>query len=318
MMFLTATEKRLALRNCKHFLSPAMVRRVESSSIVSCVGGLECDRIDAAAKKKREDKRVCFGWGGRFDAQKGFKDMLEMASKVRSAGYDIKVVFTTAEREPELLAESAPKYPFVEFYPGTSKQEFQAKLGEWDITICLSTVEGSGLAYQEMLYGGALMVFLDSDFAREITPPGYPFIAKKSELLTTLLYMVKNCSELRKEWIPKAQSFLREKFEYKKEHGECYRWLRDRTEDWYKQRNNFSTGSMPALVKQSLVGCGDGADFPAVCTHMTELSESGRQFGRRGDMISSFYLRTMMMAVGFKDLCDGPIPRFVEEKPFSF
>lgn len=60
-------------------------------------------------------------------------------------------------------------------------------------------------------------------------------------------------------------------------------------------------------------GSGGGGPIPAgrIWAQMSDLSDSGREFGKRGDMMTPMYLRRVLEGQGWRDVCRSREVEFV-------
>lgn len=310
--FWLEAEKRLAMENARKYLSPSMVKRVKENSLVTACG-LDCDAIDAkrANTPERTDKRVCLFFGGRFASQKGFNEVIDLMDHAHQSGRDVRCVCTTPEPDEGEIAELRKKHPHIEFYPNCGRDEFHLRMAEGDVFFCFSTVESYGISYWEMLYSGLVGVFVESDFAKEVLPDGYPYVAKSVKDMMPLTMTVINNLESGRGWVTKARAKLKEHHWMKTEFPRAYDWMCEKTKE-HMAGEKLALGGMLDLVNEALVDAPEPISFTDVCTRMTQKSHAGRAFGRKGDMISRFYLRALILHAGWRDLCDATEPRFVK------
>ena len=160
MIFKTAVERDIGLKDCRQYLSSSMVRRVKSRSLTQMMGGLNTPALDKLVKKKQKGRKLILGYGGRFDSDKGFVDVLDVFSKVQALR-DVEVVCTTGESDWSDSAKIAKRYPSISFKYGVSKAKFHKYLSMWDLGVSFSVHESVGVGWQEMMYSGVAVVYLD-------------------------------------------------------------------------------------------------------------------------------------------------------------
>jgi len=308
-------EKRLAMQEGRRYMNPATLKKMDERMMVAAIAGVRTADIDKLYDQRDEtsDRPPCLFWGGRWVSQKGFSDMLELCKRIYSTGRDIRFVFTTAEDRESEIVELKEKYPYIEFYDKVNREEFMKKMIEGDVFICLSKVESFGCAYWEMAYAGLVGVFVDAAFSREVLPDGYPYFAKNNnELLEKTLWVLSNLSSAR-DWLDKIRDRIRDKYDVDKEDIRVFEWMKEEVAKKRAPRMTGS-GSLAQLVKDALKGEDGPISMTDVCQRMKKASIANRDFGRKGDIMNSFYIRETIMSAGFDDLCDRSEPYFVRRK----
>lgn len=319
-MWLTETEHKLALDNVRKFLSTPMVKGFIERSIVCCVGGLETTRLSPLFAERRaigeaRHEKITAAFGGRWDGQKGFTTILRFFDRAVQLGIPCGQMMTTAEDIGDgELTKLRKAHPQIEFKTKTDKDAFFRLMQNWDVSLCFSTVEGSGLSYQEMLYSGVALVMKECAFAHEVTPPGYPLIGKDEDEMLLLFLKALREPAIVTEWMPKVRAWLEKRFEATKEHMKGWDWMRKNTEAVFKRQYHTFGGSVGKLANEALETFGGSpASYQAVTAQMQKLSTAGREFGRKGDlMYHKTVIDRLIKSQGYVDLCRGDEPEYVK------
>jgi glycosyltransferase involved in cell wall biosynthesis len=311
MSFLTEHEKSIALLDARRYLSASMVRKLKGESNVAAIGGLDKRRIDNALRSvERKHSTVTLGYGGRFDSYKRFDEMLDVFKWVAGTR-KIRVECTTGDEVmPAQFSQLEKKYPGFEFQGKVSKDEYLRRLKGWDLGVCLSPGESLGVAYLEMLYAGVVLVGLRSPFFEEMTPDGYPFIARNLEEVAHMLLMLITNKKLRVKTAKQLRKYISEKYDDKVQTLKMLDWLRSTARSHYVAQSGWDRTSLQQLVGSTLDRIREPVTFSRF---KAELVEQGKgDYLKPGSLIGPFYMRWLALASGYRDLCDSPEPKFVK------
>lgn len=312
MIFQTQIEKKDGLRNARAWLSPSCARDVLKNSAVSRLSGVDCQKIDAVRKKIKKGDKIHLGWGGRWAAEKGFKEILMMFDNVYRSGVDCDITLTTGFPAPTVDIEGLrTMYPHITFITGVDKHEYYKHLVKWDITIQHCPYEVSSTATLEAHYGGVLVLYNDNEFARTFLPEGYPLIGSAKDLPAMLKVTVKNYTKYKK-WVPIIRKKIKNECSNEVEAVKFHDYIVPMAAK-HLDNQREGGGALAQLVKSALNGQYGPISFDDVCKRMQERSESSREFGRKGDKINRAYIRMLILKAGYKDLCTGPEPLFVKD-----
>lgn len=325
-MFNLEHEKKLALEVARKYLSFPMVKRLMETSTIGNPVGIRTDELDKVygERKRSHTDEVTMYFGGRWTAMKRFDDVLNITSKIFQSGRKVKGICSTPEmKTEEELDALKTKHPFCEFHAKTSKVDFFKKLVQGDFFICLSTTDSFGTAYWEMLYMGLVGVFIDAPFIREVLPPGYPFIAKNEEEVAAMVCMLVDMLATEdgrmqvEKLISEARKRLKERNDSIEGNRKIYEWTKNKTDEHWNKHFRLKGGLhtlIGTVTEQLWSEGGDGFTFSSVMERMSKLSESGREFGRKGDQINRFVLRRMILNNGYVDMCEQDEPTFRKKK----
>jgi hypothetical protein len=267
---------------------------------------------ESRSKVKREKVNLFFG--GRWVAQKGFYEMLQIFEKVRSV-VDVGVIMLTQwDYGEEELNKLRSKFPFIDFRTRVPRSEFlKAAVNEGDVFVSVGE-NAVGLGYLEMLYSGLIGV-LDgrSKFNFEIVPEGYPFFAYGfNDFVEKVCLVCRNIERIRNEWVDKIRKHIAEKFNYTKNVEGILRWVRKKCNDEI-DRKNIKKGSMFELIRNAVRSFGDKEfTMEDLCNRMTELSVKKLEF-RNLTILNLNYIRQAAIAAGARDLCNSENPVFKYE-----
>lgn len=323
-IFLTKDEQKMALQTCRKYLSASMCKRMMDNSIAESIAGVDVEALKEKIKNRksiaeREDKRVCLFFGGRWVFQKGFDDVVALMDRMIAMRQDVRCVCTTGEAKSDgEIEELQKKHPGVEFYHSQSREKFFDWIAQGDIFLCFATTELLGLAYWEMFYGGQIGVFVDCPFLKEVLPQGYPFISpspkQMDEKLLTAIKTLQDASMRTHidRWVTETRVNLEKILDSRTANERIYQWMKQRTEK--HMEGQAGGGSLYALAKDACDSFnGKPFTFTEACSQMTKMSDAGRPFGKKGDMINRFYLRQFFLKAGYRDLCNQLEPVFVRK-----
>jgi glycosyltransferase involved in cell wall biosynthesis len=313
--FMSEHEKSISVADARKYLSSSMVRRLKEESNVAMMGGIDKERIDNALRSvRRTNHTLTLGYGGSFDSYKRFDDMLEIYKTI-AAIRRVRVVCTTGNDLPTAdRLKLVRKYPGFEFHSKVSKDQYFAMLKEWDLGLCLSPAESMGTGYLEMMHAGVVLVGLKSAFFEEITPDGYPFIGKNLAEIPGMLMLLIDNPKLRKEAAIDVRDYIATTYDNERHAYQLLEWLEETVQKHYTTHKGWSGTSLQKKV----------AGVMGELTEPVSLSDFGKalklctpksDYMKPGSLIGPFYLRWLILSLGYRDLCDGPEPKFV--KPFS-
>lgn len=275
--------------------------------------GFEAERVMKMVQR-REHEKVVVAYAGRWNKpQKRFDLVLQVMDMLRLDDR-LKFVCTSGDfGDEKQIEELKAEHPHVEFKI-LRRDEHLANVGNLDVFVYCSAAESFPVTVAEMLVGGVVGVFLDAPWVRRDYAT-YPFVAAGLENAAAMVrWVAGNLDEARRKIAPVVEELVQ----------------RDKSLDRFERMSTFMTekieqrmtnsgGSLGNLVKQALVACSldvGGADVKESMLYerMTQMSESGREFGRKGDMMSRFYLRRLVQGCGWEDVCDGPEVKYRQKE----
>lgn len=152
-------------RTLEQWLNRKTVAEVMARSVVTPNGV----NVPVRRHVSRETPRVL--WGGNPKvATKRFDESSRVLEKIR-AYTDAEIVLTSPSGWPD----QKPGYDWRE---NVSRDEFVKIATESDVFVCNSVMETYGVAWLEMLGAGALGVFRESWWLKDLLPDWYPFVAQ--------------------------------------------------------------------------------------------------------------------------------------------
>ncbi len=292
-------------KTINRYYRPAILQKIKENTEI-CTPGINISwiepiREELLEKRKSRENPNMF-WGGRLANQKSPPDTFEIMENSRKMIGGECIVSTPS---PESKAK-----PYIEKYPDwtfKSKQnvhEFYNSMTEGDIFVCINKFDTYGIAWWEMLYSGQIGVFVDNAFSKSFLPDWYPFRGNQKEVAEWVQVLKKDFPDgkLWKEYLPRIKEWLEEEHDSKKNSVKTLAHI----QRWHDESvNNTKSGPLTDLAKAAADSLWDGSPIPEqmIWAKMQELSESGREFGRKGDMMTRMFLRRCIIKAGYKDLC---------------
>jgi hypothetical protein len=311
--FLTEGHKKGWMRDCRKFISPAMLRKINTTACIASMGGLNCELIDSIKPKTYHPKVQIIGYGGQFTEVKGFNEMLDLCSFVNSVRPKMRATFTTGD--PVNSSELEKKYPFAKFYGGVNHNDYFSHAKRWDLGLCLSKVEGTGMGYQEMMYCGTMLCFLDGPFAHEITPEGYPFIVNSvAKMKEMLIYMIDNPAKVKK-WVKPVREHLRNISEETEHNLKILDWMRETTTAHYSEKKINPKTALAGVILKAARKLKEPFSYSDFSKSLEKLTKS--KYDQIGSFLGPFFIRNILMGLGYRDICRGTEPEFVNSKPYA-
>jgi hypothetical protein len=326
--------KKAHLDTIKQYVQPSVVRKVEEQSVV-IANGVDWPNLDRVweARGRRAyavevgDGSIASGsgpnlfWGGRLANQKKPRVTFPLMARVQTlTGCEVVVSTNRPESDPDVTwARNA--FPSWSLHAGIDRTGFFGLMAQGDVFMCDSPSESYGVAWLEMLATGMLGVFAPAWWNETLLPDWYPFRSADPET------RVQMAAALLKQWpdgplwtkyVPKVREWIRTEHN----EAECGRRLGEllrgtKAVSLYADRHK-GTGSVGQLAVQAAneLWPPDGEKAlpeQAIWDRMTTLSESSREWGKPGDLVSRMYLRRCLETAGWKDVSDGPDVKFVKE-----
>ena len=178
--------------------TPAVMRTFNERSIFYNLG-VDLRALEAADEVPDDLKfpgEFVMLYGGRPAAHKNLDMMVKAAQALNVAGVKTKLLlFLTTERSMsgEDKIKTLEGLDFVDIRTNRPLGEFHAACHRADVFLGASSAESYGISYVEMMYGGAVGVFLDRPWVKAVVPAKYQFVAKTlSEAVSMLRNLAKD------------------------------------------------------------------------------------------------------------------------------
>lgn len=302
------------LETMERYLLPETLEIVKRQSEVIS-NGADLSALDETLARRqsrlaRRDGPVLF-WGGRLANQKKPRVTFPLMEAVRQAT-GVKVVVTTnrpaTDADVEWTAQTFPEWSLT---PSVNRSTFAKMMSFGDVFLCNSASESYGLAWVEMLATGMLGVFEDHWWVRKLLPDWYPFVmANRQEQAVTAIALLRSWPDggAWTELVPRVREWVLAEHSEERSSARLLDTLqRQRDAAVWRQSTG---GSMAKLVRQAAEAAWqrweakpEPMPVDRVWSAMQTLSTSGREFGKQGDMVTVMYLRRMLEASGWRDVC---------------
>ena len=309
------SELDLLLDVAKKYLSPPMALRLQENTLVEFFGGIDCTKLDDVYKRRIASPvgDPCLFWGGRMVEQKRWNEWLKLAAFVHGMRPNVKVVACTQEDVPEAeLARLRAEYPFVDFRTKVGKEQYQEYLLEGHVFMNLSLISATG--YLEQAMSGQIGVHIRNPYVRDQVPPDWPFVADTEKEVAQLAVWCLDHFAEKLDQIEEARTWLRDKYERRGSVGRTLAWIKKKIDARRNSKElSGAHGSIAGLVVQAAKSLPEPFKWSDLMEACTKLGTSDRPWGRRGDQISAAYLRQLVLANDYLDLCEGPEPTFLSK-----
>lgn len=291
-------EKENLRETARSVLAPALLRDLDKRVYVLWLNGLDYelhDRLVAWGKEKKQGVTVMSG--GRLNSmQKRFPLVAEIMSLVQKMRPGYRYVVTTPEPKH---GDWEDKYAF-EWMWRCDRDEFLRQAAQADVSGYCAVDEGIGVCNFEMLMTGVVPVIMDAKWV-EPNLPGYPFVGLGIDDMVMKVIWVSEHLEKANEMVEPVRKYIREQYSGHERFRGMYEFMKAAMPPLPK------SGSLGLLIRKAMEKGGDRVPASEFWRLMTELSDTGRRFGEP-DILNRFYLRQLVEAEGFVDLCDGPEP----------
>lgn len=301
------------LETMRQYVKPSVMQKIMQQSHV-IANGVDFPALQEVWMRRQirmeKGKGPVLFWGGRLANQKKPRitfPLMEKTRQVMAKRPEVVVSTNRPESDPD-VAWARDSYPDWRIHWGVSRQEFFGLLEAGDVFLCNSASESYGVAWLEMLATGMIGVFEKAWWNEALLPDWYPFVFKSHE------DMFKAAAMLLRTWPD----------------GEHWNWLVTKVRQWIatehsevvcasrldgvlREEKAFAlvedrgkaTGSLGVLAHECAESLWHGEPIPEeeIWREMTGRSESKREFGHAGDVISRMYLRRCLEAGDWIDVC---------------
>ena len=313
-----------ALRSMRKWFQPAAIKKVIANSTPVHVG-VEVDRMDEVYARRME--RAAAGskpqlmWASRYANQKkpriSFEQLRKVQIELAAAGMPVGVTVSSSQPTPEWVTKD---YHDWMAYENQDRDGWFNVLSSGDIVLCNSVSEGYGTTWIEMLAAGVLVVFEKAWWNEQLVPDWYPFLAEtKQEQVLMAKELAKQYPDgpLWKQFVPRVREWVRAEQSDLASGPAMLDLLRKEFSTALEADEAIARGSIGQLVHNAALAAvethGPVVTLDQVFAMMSQISESERQWGKKGDPISRVYLRRALQGNGWKDL-GGTEPQFTREE----
>lgn len=304
------------LETLKQYVVPSVIRKVQEQSVV-LANGVDWPRLNAVAQQRlfrslEEGAEPRLFWGGRLANQKKPRVTFPLMERVRAYAHCGPPIVSTnrPESDPD-VAWVRETFPDWALHTGVDRTAFFGLMSQGDVFLCDSPSESYGVAWLEMLAVGMLGVFAPAWWNETLLPDWYPFrSSSEEERVQMAAALLKQWPDgpLWKKYVPMVRTWI------ETEHNERLTGLR--LGDLLKEEKRKAmaedagkgTGSIGLLAascaEQVLAEWGEEPiAAQEIYDRMTMTSESHREWGKSGDMVTAMYLRRALELNGWEDTC---------------
>lgn len=296
------------VESVRRWLSPAGIRKVQESSIV-IPNGIDVagtvPTFERREARRREGDLPRVFWAGRLTDQKRWTETGELLSRM---SWKHTVLATTMFDETSPQVEFwRREWPTVDLHAEVKRDRMYELMALGDVVPCLSKVESYGIAWLEMLAAGLLVVFQRESWCERMLPDWYPFFAdspEEVEAMCRVLLKSYPTGTAWTDWGPQIRQWVLDEHDMVlsgRAFGDLVRSVSAEAISEDRRMAHSSTGLL-ALAAAEEVFDGEPVPMEAIGRQMSEMSVSGRVFGKPGDMISVAYLRRTLQANGWRDV----------------
>jgi hypothetical protein len=308
------------LDTLREYVTPSVIRKVTAQSEV-IANGVDWPRLFEVYQQRkvrqqawRDSDRLGMDarlfWGGRLANQKKPRVTFPLMAEVqRVTGVDVVVSTNRPESDPD-VAWCHETFPRWTLYTGVDRTAFFGLMAQGDVFMCDSPSESYGVAWLEMLATGMLGVFAPAWWNDTLLPEWYPFRHEDPEVrvqMAAALIEQWPDGELWTKYVP----LVREWIEHEHNEQRCgvalASTLHVQKVGSLDRDRGKGSGSVGQLAHAAALGIWQSNEQPIpeqqVYARMTELSDTHREWGKPGDLVSRMYLRRCLEAAGWIDLC---------------
>jgi len=316
---------RAHIETMREYVLPSVIKKIQSQSDV-IANGIDYPAIEDVWRRRQ--MRIESGdgpylfWGGRLANQKKPRVTFPLMAKVQAAvGVDVVISTNRPESDPD-VAWTRETFPSWGLHTGMNRQQFMGLMALGDVFLCNSASESYGVAWLEMLGAGMLGVFERAWWNETLLPDWYPWVFDRHE------DMVKAAAYLLKTWpdgsdwrslVPRVREWIEQEHSEVRCAERLAAVLREEKAKALEADAGKAKGSIGQLAAAAAEALWDGEPIPEdeVYRKMTELSDSQREFGKPGDVISRMFLRRCLEGNGWRDIARGPEVEYVRDDAWA-
>jgi hypothetical protein len=245
-----------------------------------------------------------------------------MAKVQASTGCRVIVSTNRAESEDD-VKWARETFPDWSIYTGVDRTRFHDLMAEGDCFMSDSPSESYGVAWLEMLAVGMLGVFAPAWWNAALLPGWYPFrsedAAERVSMAAALLSSWPD-GPLWRKYVPRVREWIQEQHNEQLSGVRLAELLNRHKAGALAQDAGKSRGTVADLADRACAELAMETAKPGdpvgvleddVYGRMRALSDSDREFGKPGDVMSRMYLRRCLEGRGWRDTCQSPLVRFV-------
>lgn len=310
-IFQSSYSKRRLFKSVKPILSSSARADILKKTSKSTITSVPLDDVLSVEIQPKAKEKWILNYGYAMNSKYNFRDVFAIFDYLFCSGMDIEVLINTSsirmgrsgKEFGDLFDSRYSKY--FNITHALPQKQFWKRISSAHAFLFLATDAESSFSVIEQHILGLVGVYIDSDYAREITFDGYPYICKnKEELTTTLRYVCENYHQDDvQEVIERQKKYLFDKVDMKKN----ALIIIDEIENIIKSRQKDTKG-----VKEMIIDALEDLGNP---THITsvELASAIKRTSRnrldyndgfnwnQGTLRSKFIEQLRLL--GWKDTC---------------
>jgi hypothetical protein len=243
-----------------------------------------------------------------------------LMAKVQAATGCKVIVSTNRPESDDDVKWARATYPDWPIYAGVDRARFHDLMAEGDVFLCDSPSESYGVAWLEMLAAGLLGVFAPAWWNETLLPDWYPFRAEKPQdrvQVAAVLVRSWPSGALWQEYVPRIREWIALEHNEQVSGGRLAVLLNAEKARAMVTDKGKARGTIAELADRACADLTAESGDPAgvaedeVYGRMRALSDSDREFGKPGDVMSRMYLRRCLEGRGWVDTCQSTQVRFV-------
>lgn len=322
--FDTEFERKQALVAARYYLQPHMVKRIMDRSTVIPLG-VSCDEIDRLRHIVKKRDRFTLFFGGRFNfTAKRIDHVVQIMDWAFSTGMNCDVVLSSPKME-----SFGRSFDFlegkknIEIHTDVRREKFYELGLSSHVYVNASRYEGFTVGFVEQLYMGMVGIVPNKEWVATLLGEcwdSYPFKYDTDEEAFVLLKRVyKDYDKALKQMEP-IREYIRRAYTNKTANAQFYEWIVEKVN--VHQQYSFLRNSEDSRVAEALKKTVDEMPNRSEFTLIEFFDRFNEKMMTKLDPYSSanvrgkpslWHIRQWLMAHGYRDVCDSPIPRFVLE-----
>lgn len=271
---------------------------VETSTLRASRHSLMAARLD----RRKHVKTFGLIHGGTLQAKMHVKDGQDAVGTLVARGVPIRFVISTQNDAKDV------GLPYVTLFARQSRTNWWGNLSAGEFFYCGSDYEGTGIALIEAVASGLLPIVRPMPWIEDRIPQGYPLVGKTADQLAIVLnYAIEHYDTLVERWLPEWDRTLKQNTASVVAARCADTILRPLQQAMLARRAGEMARHQPmwGLAQKVAPRLPDRMTTPArtLSTYVREASETKADFKH----VSERVWRAMAIALGYEDICDGPV-----------
>lgn len=315
-MWLTASHKRDALRLAAKYARPSVLKRIDERSYDGRMTLVSTERMAPYLGIEKPRDQILVNYGSRLNSSYVFRTLFEDVERLYQAGRRVRLVITSPSAslgKPGAQAVNLLRDHGMDFevHCPCPQDKFYEIAARCHVTMYIGKNNGPSLSMREQVFLGQAVVAPNEEWARDMLPD-YPWLYNSETEKQGILRRIVD-----RFWEPEVQDVIEKYRQHVDTHHDVraelpgiMAFLRRVVET---ERKTMSTdGVLRDVFNEG--GWPDRISYPDLRALVLKRTRIGRDIEANYSGTNRRNFLWAMEDVGYRDLCDGPVPTFVREE----